>query len=544
MAPASSITVNTIATTASITTTSLSSRCPGSQFGGTVPRSAGSQFGGIVNCPSDPDPPFEPADIQTSYAQAETRPAGTCSVVSLDSKYTAYYKVLATNWCSAIRVYKATSGSVHRRLDFLIMGKNRPSALTRAQLINTVATGALTLRVQSGASTVTCTASGEGWATFYYSSIRQIEVSRVFGCESRMAPTSSITVNTICQAGNYHRLISGNTYECTPCPTISASQTIPTGCNNFTCRAGTYVFNVHPSGGISCAPCPTTAKVAPTGCERHTTLITTPPTTTPAAPATPAAPKTAAPSSTPSPAPAPSAPAAPASPEIPSHSISTQHVLCQATPNVGTSLTIEMGGILLSNFWSRFTNKLMNFSDDEDDSYFVKKLEGFAEYNSLSTNKPKDFFQNVQKDINNEIDCYICFNGHFYGSLGSGYGCHDCSLLSSVQGIALTHYENCGNPCAGSGLADLSICVAGGVNSENIVEICESASLKQLEYLFNQIKFTENRDLKNAIQNAADAKAHSEKLEREGASNREIAAVETELTARCRILDGLIRLVE
>ena len=179
------------------TSRTIPSGCDGYTSNSSPPPSSSTTTTTTTRAPADPDPPFEPADIQTSYAQTATRPAGACSVVSPDSQYTTYYKALAANWCSAIRVYKETSGSVPRRLDFLIVGKNRPSALSRAQLINTVATGALTLRIQGGASEITCTASGAGWSVFYYSSIRQILLSRVFGCESRMAPRSSITVNTI-----------------------------------------------------------------------------------------------------------------------------------------------------------------------------------------------------------------------------------------------------------------------------------------------------------------------------------------------------------
>ena len=326
----------------------------------------------------------------------------------------------------------------------------------------------------------------------------------------------------------------------------------PVVCQHSTCQSGHYYHWV--SGYIyACSPCPTTVRqTIPTGCEGHTTLVTT----------TPAAPKTAAPS-TPSPAPAPSAPAAPASPEIPSYPISTQPILCRATPKSSSSLPfsnsygIVTKGEILSNFDARFIGKLMNFSDDNDDSYFVEKLKSFADARPredkpkyFTKNKPKDFFHNVQADIENEIDCYICFNDQFYGDLpGFGRGCHDCVHDNGTSGdmsgddiIYLTRSATCeAGPCAGTGLADLSICVAGGVNSENIVTVCENASLKQLESFFTQIKVTKNNDLKNAIQNAADAKAHSEKLERERASKSEIAAVETELTARCRILAGLIR---
>ena len=174
----------TTTTTTSTTTTTTTTTAPSS-----TP---------TTRAPFDPDPPFEPADIQRAYAQRmATQPTGVCGVAGQNSQYATYYAELATNWCSVVKIFTPTSFTDYLRLDINITGLNQTGSLTTAQLLNTVGTGALSMRIRRGTSTITCTAPGTGWSNDYIVSSRQIWLGRVFRCQSYITPATSITINTI-----------------------------------------------------------------------------------------------------------------------------------------------------------------------------------------------------------------------------------------------------------------------------------------------------------------------------------------------------------
>lgn len=146
----------------------------------------------------DLDPPFEPADIQRAYARrTATQPTGACGVAGRNSQYATYYAELAADWCSVVMVFTPTSFTDYLRLDINIIGQNQTGELPIEQLLNTVAAGALTMRIQRGASEITCTAPGTGWSNAYFSDPRHIYLGRVFRCQSHVTPASSIRINTI-----------------------------------------------------------------------------------------------------------------------------------------------------------------------------------------------------------------------------------------------------------------------------------------------------------------------------------------------------------
>ena len=189
--PTSSITINTIATTATTTTTTTSTTT-------TTTTTTSTTTTTTTTVVPDIDPPFEPADIQRAYSRrTATQPTGACGVAGRNSQYATYYAELAADWCSVVMVFTPTSFTDYLRLDINIIGLNQSGELPTEQLLNTVAAGALTMRVQGGTSEITCSAPGTGWSNAYFSDPRQIYLGRVFRCQSHITPASSITINTI-----------------------------------------------------------------------------------------------------------------------------------------------------------------------------------------------------------------------------------------------------------------------------------------------------------------------------------------------------------
>ena len=189
--PASSITINTITTTAASTPPPSSSSTTSTTTTSTTTTTT-------TTAAPDIDPPFEPADIQAVYARrTDIQPTGACGIAGRNSQYATYYAELAADWCSVVMVFTPTSFTDYLRLDINIIGQNQTGELPTEQLLNTVAAGALTMRIQGGTSEITCAAPGTGWSNDYFSDPRHIYLGRVFRCQSHVTPASSITINTI-----------------------------------------------------------------------------------------------------------------------------------------------------------------------------------------------------------------------------------------------------------------------------------------------------------------------------------------------------------